>query len=455
MRNQKEIRQWWAENVSYKKCDDVCDHDVNVVMPLESDVTVKISVEQHDDGHGHGHGHWPRQRTKNEGRSSGNHGWNAWIRNSARGTRRGEEVLYQIRFQPVTIQAKPLSASVLASIGSAVGQRDTTFTRLLSGLTGSTRSATMNSALLLSFGDRLLQGPDALASLDFFLLGLGILAALEFLNWSSEHFGDWFRMSRIPVRGKHLDEFSLRDYLFIGFSKLSLPPFVYFYFRYAFYCDAVPWHPSDVSLVNTIPALVLLFIVYDFFYTILHWFLHVKGVYSYIHKHHHHQKAPSRANVDAINVHPLEFFLGEYNHLWALYLTTQFILPVHITTAVLFLGIGGFVAGLNHTRHNVVLRLGNLTIFDSKVHDVHHRIPQSNYGQYIMLWDYIFGSYRYDLVAKANFSNFLECGSPPELTRVPFSVKSSGRAYNPDDSVNPQAQLDPKTGKSLSWKKAV
>jgi sterol desaturase/sphingolipid hydroxylase (fatty acid hydroxylase superfamily) len=29
-----------------------------------------------------------------------------------------------------------------------------------------------------------------------------------------------------------------------------------------------------------------------------------------------------------------------------------------------------------------------------KNHDVHHRLPESNYGQYIMLWDHIFGSYR-------------------------------------------------------------
>jgi sterol desaturase/sphingolipid hydroxylase (fatty acid hydroxylase superfamily) len=29
-----------------------------------------------------------------------------------------------------------------------------------------------------------------------------------------------------------------------------------------------------------------------------------------------------------------------------------------------------------------------------KNHDVHHRLPESNYGQYIMLWDYLFGSYR-------------------------------------------------------------
>jgi sterol desaturase/sphingolipid hydroxylase (fatty acid hydroxylase superfamily) len=25
---------------------------------------------------------------------------------------------------------------------------------------------------------------------------------------------------------------------------------------------------------------------------------------------------------------------------------------------------------------------------------VHHRLPESNYGQYIMLWDHAFGSYR-------------------------------------------------------------
>ena len=29
-----------------------------------------------------------------------------------------------------------------------------------------------------------------------------------------------------------------------------------------------------------------------------------------------------------------------------------------------------------------------------KNHDVHHRLPESNYGQYIMLWDYLMGSYR-------------------------------------------------------------
>ena len=245
-----------------------------------------------------------------------------------------------------------------------------------------------------SFAERLLQGPDALETAELLVLALAIMGALELLNYASQHFGDWFGLDHIPVRGKHLDEFSLRDYLFIGFSKISLPPFVYCYLRYSFYSEAVPWHPSELSTVNTAVAMVLLFIVYDFFYTLLHGMLHIKGIYAYIHKHHHHQKAPSRANVDAINVHPIEFFLGEYNHLWALYLTSTYLVPVHVITAILFLAVGGFLAGLNHTRHDVVWRLGGITLFDSKAHDVHHRIPQSNYGQYIMLWDHIFGFYR-------------------------------------------------------------
>ena len=147
---------------------------------------------------------------------------------------------------------------------------------------------------------------------------------------------------------------------------------------------------------NTLLPLPCLYIVYDFFYTILHWALHIKGIYGYIHKHHHVQKAPSRANVDAVNVHPIEFFLGEYNHLLALYLCCNVLgLQVHLLGGILLLAVGGVLAGLNHTRYDVVISLFGLTLYDSKVHDVHHRIPQSNYGQYIMLWDHIFGSFRY------------------------------------------------------------
>lgn len=103
----------------------------------------------------------------------------------------------------------------------------------------------------------------------------------------------------------------------------------------------------------------------------------------------------SRANHDAINVHPLEFFLGEYNHLLAVYLCCHhFNLQVHALSTVLFLGIGGVLAGWNHTRFDIEFAPFGIMLFDSKAHDVHHRIPQSNYGQYTMFWDRVFGTYR-------------------------------------------------------------
>jgi sterol desaturase/sphingolipid hydroxylase (fatty acid hydroxylase superfamily) len=170
-----------------------------------------------------------------------------------------------------------------------------------------------------------------------------------------------------------------------------------------------------MTLANTVLPLIPLFLVFDFWYTLLHWALHIKAIYGCIHKHHHHQKAPSRANIDAVNVHPIEYLLGEYNHLWTLHLVGS-VVPVHIAAALLFLVVGGVLAGLNHTRFDVQWSVAGVTVYDSKVHDVHHRVPQSNYGQYTMFWDRLFGSFR---------------------------------PYNPSDRVNPDAQLDPKTGKTV------
>lgn len=269
------------------------------------------------------------------------------------------------------------------------------------------------------FLERVQEGPSGLINIDLILFGAIFLLAFELLQFLVEGSGKWAGAKLIPVRGKHLDELSKQDYLFIGLNKLASAPFAYLFLRYAYFERNIIWNLSEVSVKNTVFPLPCLYIVYDFFYTILHWVLHVKGIYGYIHKHHHHQKAPSRANVDAVNVHPLEFFLGEYNHLFTLYLCCNVLnLQIHIVGAILLLAIGGVLAGLNHTRYDVVVSLLGMKIYDSKAHDVHHRIPQSNYGQYIMFWDYVFGSFR---------------------------------AYDPTDRVNKMSQLDPKTGKSLAF----
>ena len=280
-----------------------------------------------------------------------------------------------------------------------------------------------------TFWDRIQQGPQGLNTLDKVLVGALVTLAFELLDYSCKHSGSkwstmsfihrflvftrskvfqacflthfrlavfsvWLGSDQIPVRGKHLDVLTSKDLLFIGFSKANTAPFTYFYFSYVCSTPYVQWQWQELSLVNTLVALVVMFLAYDFVYTIMHGALHIPAVYKYIHKHHHTQKAPSRAVVDAVNVHPVEYLLGEYNHILALWFCSQFVVPVHAITTLLFLGVGGSLAAINHTRYDIVLSVWGVTLYDSKVHDVHHRIPQSNYGQYIMFWDKLFGTYR-------------------------------------------------------------
>ena len=217
-----------------------------------------------------------------------------------------------------------------------------------------------------------------------------------------------------------MDDLRPIDTLFIGFSKANTAPFTYFFLRFCWtHC---PWDFSQISILNTLLPIPCLYILFDLTYWMLHCFLHIQSLYPLIHKHHHIQKAPSRANVDAVNVHPIEFVLGEYNHLLIVWFWTVVLQwELHVVGALVFLAAGGVLAGINHTRFDVTLAVpiparwwkgkavtskqataaGDpqhwtyLTVFDSKAHDVHHRIPQSNYGQYTMFWDYVFGTFRY------------------------------------------------------------
>jgi len=76
------------------------------------------------------------------------------------------------------------------------------------------------------------------------------------------------------------------------------------------------------------------------------------------------------------------------------------LVPCHVLTIFVFVAIGGVCASLNHTRFDVRLLKG---IYEVRAHDVHHRLPQTNYGQYIMFWDKVMGSFRsYDTTSKVS-----------------------------------------------------
>jgi sterol desaturase/sphingolipid hydroxylase (fatty acid hydroxylase superfamily) len=100
-------------------------------------------------------------------------------------------------------------------------------------------------------------------------------------------------------------------------------------------------------------------------------------------------QAPSRGQHDAINVHPFEFFVGEYNHIFAVFVVSR-VAPVNVFVAVGFVLIGAVLASLNHTRFDVRFPVAQF-VFQSRYHDIHHWYPKANFCQYIVLWDYLFG----------------------------------------------------------------
>ena len=208
-------------------------------------------------------------------------------------------------------------------------------------------------------------------------LGLEVLSHLVPLLFGSA--------GRIEERGKSLEKLEGVDNAFITVNKGLTMLFVYHLIQVTYHSKTIRWSPDELTLGNSLGSLVAFYIFYDLLYMSFHWLLHVPALYKYVHKHHHRQKNPSRGNLDAINVHPFEFVVGEYIHLLTIY-----VIPCHIYAVVFFILAGGILASLNHTRFDVNIPY----VYSVKAHDVHHHLPRSNYGQYTMFWDRLFGTYR-------------------------------------------------------------
>lgn len=219
-----------------------------------------------------------------------------------------------------------------------------------------------------------------------------ILVGFELLSLIVDRWQSIFgEKKQIPVRGKPLETLGALDNAFIWFNRFVSVLFVYHLLHYSYVwghdgSGHVKWAPAEVTVANTVGSWAAFHVLYDLCYCLFHRGLHHRKVYRLIHKHHHKQKAPSRGNRDAVNVHPFEFICGEYLHLLSVA-----VIPSHIFTVAFFVIAGGFMASLNHTRYDIALPLG---LFDVKYHDEHHVVPNSNYGQYTMLWDHILGTYR-------------------------------------------------------------
>ncbi len=68
---------------------------------------------------------------------------------------------------------------------------------------------------------------------------------------------------------------------------------VYHVLCYLLWSPSVLWAPSQLGFASTFGALPPLFLAYDLVYSLTHRFLHLRGVYGWVHKHHHRQVGPS------------------------------------------------------------------------------------------------------------------------------------------------------------------
>lgn len=279
----------------------------------------------------------------------------------------------------------------------------------------------------------------------FYLCFIGVVfLGLQILAWIVPAlFGKW---DMIPfVKLNHLDQLESVDRRNIFINKCLTALFVHnVIYVLAGNFSYLPMNNfavgiGEITFLNFFGAIACFYIFYDFWYTNFHRFLHLGFVYPYIHKHHHRQKAPSRGNIDAINVHPFEFFVGEYNHLFSVYVIHNFVFPCHIASVVVFILLGGILASLNHTRFNVVVKAFTNVVYAVSAHDVHHTHFNYNYGQYTMLWDWVFGTYRhYDSIhpAKTDSSSSSHSDLLPSDLQVIEDTSSSKTSNKNQDDIN-------------------
>lgn len=204
---------------------------------------------------------------------------------------------------------------------------------------------------------------------------------------------------RLEIRAKRLEDDDLRwtDYAFVTINKLVTVWYVVFgasTIRAAAWVDHdVPISTSPLTILQNVAVVLLSLGCYDLIYVPFHRTLHLKWLYPWIHKHHHRQAVPFRGTFDGINTHPIEFFFGEFLHVWSLQLVGWILsfvgLKVPLWGCFSFLITGGLMASLNHTRFGISIPY----VYDVRSHDVHHRKPKSNYCQFVPWFDKLYGSF--------------------------------------------------------------
>ena len=136
----------------------------------------------------------------------------------------------------------------------------------------------------------------------------------------------------------------------------------------------------------------LLFLADDLFYAPLHMLLHQKSIYKLIHKHHHKNVFPKRGYIDAGNEHPVEQICALFLHYMSLLLVSFLVGGIHPLSVFVHMLLKATGAVLNHSGRDIHFSLLGIN-YSVSHHATHHSSPKKNFGQYVMFYDRLAGSF--------------------------------------------------------------
>lgn len=219
------------------------------------------------------------------------------------------------------------------------------------------------------------------------------------VTWVVLNFIHIQKMPSRPPRGaltsKH--KIKLVDITFLVINSFIEYAFMLHLTRFAWFSGKVSHGVKELTLLNTLVAFCALPMLNDMLYAPAHRILHWKPVYWLVHKHHHGQFLPTRGYIDAANEHPVEQVIG-LGLLYSAIFVISSCLGLHSCTLLVYFLLYGVLALLNHTPYDFRIQLPFLSkigiSYSVRAHEMHHRKPNCNYGQHVMVWDKLMGTFK-------------------------------------------------------------